>query len=125
MLKFISMVAAMCFLTVGLCVVAVAGCGKDCNKGAGSMACKDAGEVEVLGKVKSVDADKGVVVLSPDDASGDTSVVVDKDWAGKLKPGDTITVKYEKKETNVATHVQKHHSGYKRPGPCTDKKKPE
>jgi PDZ domain-containing secreted protein len=49
---------------------------------------------EAKGKVKSVDADKGTIVVTVD--GKDTTFSADKATIGKTKAGDEVTVTYKK-----------------------------
>ena len=110
---------------------AVAGC---CTEAAGtagqpgcatheySRQCTSGVTLESVGTVKTMDAAKGEMVISSGEAAEDVTIMADKTLTGILKEGDTIQVNYETRCINVATGMQKKRPGFKRPGPCTDKK---
>jgi len=81
-------------------------------------------ELESKGTVKAVDPDKNEIVVSPEGATEEIPIVVEKSCATKLKEGDIVMVAYEKKEVNVATRVLKQHTMTTPPKPCIPSEQP-
>ena len=133
MARYFIVVLVVCGIMLWQCAgIASAGCCKgekkkpdeacNANEGCSQKPCSGGGAVEGAGTVKAVDMDRDEVVISTEGAAEDVTVVVDRALAERLKVGDTLKLTYEKKCVNVATSVVKPRSGFKTPGPCTDKK---
>ena len=132
MARYFFGVLAVCGLVLWMCAgIAAAGCCKDgenkpdhacgAHEGCGQKPCNGEGAVEGAGTVKTVDLDRNEVVISPEGAAEDVTVLVERALAEHLREGDAIVLTYEKKCVNVATNVRRQRAGFRLPLPCTEK----